>query len=383
MARLGDICKVCASSSRIDDETCWLLNLDMVEQQTGAILAYQVVHKDNLKGSIVQFSVEHVLYSKLRPNLNKVVLPDRAGYATSEMLPLLPDKKLVTREYLAYFLRSNGFVQWAVSKTAGAKMPRLGTKELLKKEIPLPSLDEQKKIATKFRTLEKLIAKRKQQLEKLDELLKARFVEMFGDVERNPYGIPTADMTSVCEIIDGDRGVNYPKQDEFSDCGYCLFLNAKNVTAEGFVFEHCLFISKEKDIALRKGKLQRGDVVLTTRGTIGNLAYYSSSVPFDNVRINSGMVILRMRHDVVSEIFFIEQFKLKLQSIKDKIASGSAQPQLPISTMKNIKLLIPTIKEQNQFAAFVEQIEKTKSTVQKSLDELRTLFDSLMQEYFG
>lgn len=190
-------------------------------------------------------------------------------------------------------------------------------------------------------------------------------------------------MTELCNIIDGDRGKNYPTQDEFSDEGYCLFLNAKNVTTNGFDFENCMFITKEKDELLRKGHLNRGDIVLTTRGTIGNLAFYDNSVSYENIRINSGMVILRMNHDLVSEHFFIEQFKMQLSLIKEKIASGSAQPQLPISTMNKIMMLVPSIELQNQFAAFVEQTEKTKTTISKSLEKLETLQKALMQEYFG
>ena len=148
--------------------------------------------------------------------------------------------------------------------------------------------------------------------------------------------------------------------DDFSDTGYCLFLNAKNVTATGFSFENRMFITKEKDDALHNGKLERGDVVLTTRGTLGNLAFYDDSVPFENVRINSGMVILRMKKSVMTEVFFMEQFKLQLQSIKGKIASGSAQPQLPISTMNKIRILLAPMALQEQFAAFVEQTDKSK-----------------------
>ena len=167
-------------------------------------------------------------------------------------------------------------------------------------------------------------------------------------------------MTDLCEIIDGDRGKNYPKQEEFSEVGFCLFLNAKNVTSNGFSFENCMYITEEKDKILRSGKLSRGDVVLTTRGTLGNLAYYDNSVPYEHMRINSGMVILRMKRDRIKERFFIEQFKMQLASIKEKIASGSAQPQLPISTMNKIKMLVPDVELQNQFVAFVGQTDKSK-----------------------
>ena len=264
----------------------------------------------------------------------------------------------------------------------GATRQKLTQTAMRKILIPQRSLQEQKRIVCELSKVQSIISARQQQLQKLDELVKARFVEMFGDPVRNSMGLPTEPMTTVCAIIDGDRGKNYPKQDEFSDTGYCLFLNAKNVTATGFSFESRMFITKEKDNALHNGKLERGDVVLTTRGTLGNLAFYDDSVPFENVRINSGMVILRMNKSVMTEVFFIEQFKLQLQSIKGKIASGSAQPQLPISTMNKIRILLAPMTLQEQFATFVEQTDKSKVAIQKALDEAQLLFDSLMQKYF-
>jgi type I restriction enzyme S subunit len=95
------------------------------------------------------------------------------------------------------------------------------------------------------------------------------------------------------KIIDGDRGKNYPPQNEFSQNVYCLFLNTKNVRQKGFDFSECQYISKERDELLRKGKLERNDTILTTRGTIGNIAFYDTNIAFDNIRINSGMVIIR------------------------------------------------------------------------------------------
>jgi len=102
------------------------------------------------------------------------------------------------------------------------------------------------------------------------------------------------------EIIDGDRGVNYPKQEEFFENEYCLFLNTGNVTQEGFNFNSCSFITKQKDDVLRKGKLKRKDVIITTRGTIGNATYYSDSIPFNQIRINSGMIILRAKNEIIT-----------------------------------------------------------------------------------
>jgi len=206
---------------------------------------------------------------------------------------------------------------------------------------------------------------------------------MFGEPTTNSLGLEMKPMTEICEIIDGDRGLNYPTASEFLKEGYCLFLNAKNVTSTGFNFDNCMFITKEKDTILRKGKLTRGDVVLTTRGTVGNLAFYNEDIQYDNIRINSGMVILRMKQHIVDEVYFIEQFKMQLDGIKNKISSGSAQPQLPISTMNKIQVILPSILKQKEFSTFVQQVDKLKFVVQQSLDETQKLFDSLMQKYFS
>lgn len=292
---------------------------------------------------------------------------------------VLKPKDMLDVDYLCYslmFYDVSGLVN-------GATRQKLTQADMRKMEIPLRPMSEQKRITAVINKVSDLISLRKQQLTKLDELVKARFVELFGDPTHNDKKISVLPMTELCEIIDGDRGKNYPKQEEFSENGFCLFLNAKNVTANGFSFENCTYITEEKDNLLRNGKLSRGDVVLTTRGTLGNLAFYDEGVPYEHIRINSGMVILRMKRGLITERFFIEQFKMQLASIKVKIASGSAQPQLPISTMNKIMLLVPDIEEQERFAAFVEQTDKSKLAVQQSLDKLETLKRSLMQKYFG
>ena len=264
----------------------------------------------------------------------------------------------IDRDYLYYYL--NYLSERIKSEGHGGIMIHTTKAEMEEREILLPEITYQKEIVKRIDGISRIIEKRKMELNLLDKLIKARFVEMFGDPIINSEKLPTMSMTDVCEIIDGDRGKNYPTADEFSDEGYCLFLNAKNVTASGFNFDNCMFVSKEKDESLRKGKLSRGDVVLTTRGTLGNLAFYTDEIPFENVRINSGMVILRMKKEVIDEVYFIEQFKMQLDDIKEKIASGSAQPQLPISTMNKIQVLIPDIEKQKEFSEFIKRVDKSK-----------------------
>ena len=317
----------------------------------------------------------------------------RVGLLSAEMLPAALNQRVacirirnpavIYKPFLFHLLNSDYFENKCILASQGVAQKNMSTEWLKEYPIPSFSMDKQMEIASIFDKIDDLIASRKEQVRNMDQAVKSRFIELFGDPVSNSMGLPTEPMTTICAIIDGDRGKNYPKQDEFSDTGYCLFLNAKNVTATGFSFENRMFITKEKDDALHNGKLERGDVVLTTRGTLGNLAFYDDSVPFENVRINSGMVILRMKKSVMTEVFFMEQFKLQLQSIKGKIASGSAQPQLPISTMNKIRILLAPMALQEQFAAFVEQTDKSKLAVQKGLQELEILKKSLMQQYFG
>ncbi len=158
------------------------------------------------------------------------------------------------------------------------------------------------------------------------------------------------------EIIDGDRGTNYPKKEDFSPSGYCLFLNTKNVRSDGFSFSEMEFISKEKDESLRKGKLRRGDVVLTTRGTIGNTGFYDDSVAFDHIRINSGMLILPTRCDATGG-----QLPLPLSSNQENfrtqreaIVSGAAQPQLPIRSLNEATIPLAPLATQQAIVAEIE-----------------------------
>ncbi|HHK6950901.1 TPA: restriction endonuclease subunit S, partial [Streptococcus pneumoniae] len=146
---------------------------------------------------------------------------------------------------------------------------------------------EQKLIAKKLNTISQIYDFRKIQSEKFNELVKSRFNEMFG--ENKIF----ESIDNLFDIIDGDRGKNYPKSDELFSEEYCLFLNTKNVTKNGFSFDTKQFITKTKDKLLRKGKLERYDIVLTTRGTVGNVAYYDELIKYKHLRINSGMVILR------------------------------------------------------------------------------------------
>lgn len=267
-------------------------------------------------------------------------------------------RNIKDRDYIFNALKAKS--EYLKNRGTGSTFKAINKNILEDVEIPIVST-EKRDIEIKVLNKLNIVKKQKEkELSKLDTLIKARFVEMYGDPIINNKHLTEVSMTQICQIIDGDRGKNYPHAKDFESEGYCLFLNAKNVTKNGFNFENCSYISKERDELLRKGRVERGDIVLTTRGTIGNLALYTNDIPYERLRINSGMVILRMDHTKVLDRFFIEQFKMQLEKIKLKVASGSAQPQLPVSTMNKIKIVLPSTKAQNEFASFVQQVDKSK-----------------------
>lgn len=188
---------------------------------------------------------------------------------------------------------------------------------------------------------------------------------MFGEVSN----FETID--SIFEVIDGDRGKNYPKSDDFLTNGYCLFLNTKNVTKNGFDFLKIQFITEDKDHLLRQGKLQRGDIILTTRGTIGNVAYYGDEIQYKHIRINSGMVILRNKKYTFNPRYIL--YVLQEQNLYAREISGSAQPQLPIARLKKISCPLPPLALQNEFADFVKEVDKSQFVGQQSINLWRKL----------
>ena len=187
----------------------------------------------------------------------------------------------------------------------------------------------------------------------------------------------------MAEIIDGDRGKNYPQQHEFLDEGYCLFLNTGNVTKAGFSFDSNQFISKEKCDLLRKGKLQRHDIVYTTRGTVGNAAHYSDSIPYEHVRINSGMVIIRPKEAIVCTEFLYQILKSDYyRPFFRKHCTGSAQPQLPIKNFSTIELDLPDLPVQCRIAGILSTYDDLIENNQKQIKLLEEAAQRLNKEWF-
>ena len=173
-------------------------------------------------------------------------------------------------------------------------------------KIALPPLPEQRRIVAKIDSLSEKSRRARDNLDHLPRLVEkykqAILAAAFsGELSPNAADWHRCTISDVCVLIDGDRGPNYPKREDYQTSGYCLFLSTKNVRPHGFDFSECQFLSEKKHRILHKGTLSRGDVVITTRGTIGNVACYAPDIPYDVVRINSGMLILRPNQRIGGE----------------------------------------------------------------------------------
>ena len=373
--KLGDIAPI-RQGAGSDEFPCWLLNLDMVESNTGRIIEYLYVQSDEIGASTVAFDTSNVLYSKLRPYLNKVVLPDRPGFATSEMLPLMPDTAIITREYLTHFLRSPRFVGYINEKTSGAKMPRANTADLRAAEIDCPSIEQQTSIVGILERLTQIIELRQRQLRTLDTLIKARFVEMFGECSKT-VSIGTSGLT----ISDGNYSSKYPRSDEFVERGI-PFIRANNMRSGTIIDDDMYYITPEKHSILLKGHLKANDILVSTRGNIGIIAL----VPDRHTDSNINAQIVLLRDEVGRFIPHYLLWALQTESVKTqftRLQTGTALKQLPVGRLEQVVIQEPPLSEQQVFSDFAKQVDKSKATIQSALQKTQTLFDSLMQQYFG
>lgn len=167
--RMDEVAPVINYKGNFKQNEIWLLNLDMVESNTGKIIAYNYVTASEVGSSTCTFDTTNVLYSKLRPYLNKVVIPKEIGYATSEMMPLQPVKGILDRYYLAYMLRNKVFVDYISEKVSGAKMPRVTMNDFRDFKVPIPPIELQNQFANFVIEVDKLKFEMEKSLKELED----------------------------------------------------------------------------------------------------------------------------------------------------------------------------------------------------------------------
>ena len=259
----------------------------------------------------------------------------------------------------------------------GATRQKLTQTAMRKMLIPQRSLQEQKRIVCELSKVQSIISARQQQLQKLDELVKARFVEMFGDPISNPHGFDKVDLSELADIKIGPFGSLLHKED-YIEGGYAL-LNPSHIIDGKIAPDSKLTVSREKYEELSAYRLKAGDVVMGRRGEMGRCAV----VPCDGYLCGTGSLLIRTKGDVTADyIQKIISFPSFKKAIED-MAVGQTMPNLNVPIVSSFQIIKPPIEVQHSYYAFVEQTDKSKAVIQKALDEAQLLFDSLMQKYFG
>lgn len=304
------------------------------------------------------------------------------------------DKTDINQDYLYIWLESDkNKIQ---QNTNGSTMVHITKNMMEERRISLPTQDEQSAIGTLFRTLDDLLASYKDNLINYQSLKATMLSKMFSKVGQTVPEIrldgfkgdwECLKIAEIFQIIDGDRGKSYPGESDFYSVGHTLFLDTGNVKKSGLDFSTTKFISEEKDKELRNGKLILGDFILTSRGTLGNVAYYNENIQkrYSSVRINSAMLILRpLLGDKISPDYILAVLRGNLISDFMKVNQvGSAQPHITKKEFSKIKVLVPSnIREQQAIGAYFSNLDNLINSHQEKISQLETLKKKLLQDMF-
>lgn len=309
-------------------------------------------------------------------SINNPIFVEEPFWNVDTAFGLITKKEILLPKYLYYFCVKFDFLKLNKAVT----IPSLTKSDILKIEINVPKIEKQQKIVSTLDLLQSIITHRRTQLEKLDLLVKARFVEMFGTYPANEYD------WEIGTIRDLVTEVRYGSSRKASDnnSGKYPYLRMNNITYSG---ELDLSDTKTIDIPdkeLPKCTVRKGDVLFNrtnSKELVGKTCVYNR----DEKMVLAGFIIRirlneKMLPDVLSS-FLNTDFSKKMLLEMCKTAIGQAN--INAQEMQNIGIYIPPIELQEKFVTFKRQVDKSKATVQKALDEAQLLFDSLMQEYFG
>ena len=368
MARLGDICEI-LDSKRIP--------ITASNRKAGIYPYYGA-------NGIQDYVDDYIFDDEL------VLLAEDGGYFGSIDKPIayrvsgkcwvnnhahvLKPKAILDVDYLCYSLMFRD-VSNIVNGATRQKLTQADMREI---EIPLLTLGEQLAIVEKLNKIFALISLRKQQLSKLDELVKSRFVELFGTIHDNKLGYEIKTLQDVCEQIKDGTHQTPTYTDDYVN-GY-KFLSSKDVTTGKIDWTHLKYIPEELHNELyARIAPKKGDILLAKNGTTGIAAIVDRDEIFD---IYVSLALLRpIEINVVYLWAAINAVETKQQF--DSSLKGIGVPNLHLGEIKKARIIVPPIELQNQFADFVEQIDKSKFEIQKSLEKLETLKKALMQKYFG
>ncbi len=302
------------------------------------------------------------------------------------------EKSVCARYFFYHFQKI--FPRQVFAMSAKTSVDSIRRNMIAQLNMALPSINEQKKITQFFTLIDSRIEKQNQLVNVLKSYKRGLLARLFpkkGDtVPELRFKEFTADweqrkLSDIVDVLDGDRGKNYPTSIDFDDSGHTLFLNASNVTNGGFLFQDNQFITEEKSNSMGNGKLEEDDIVITSRGSLGHIAWYnadiSRSVPY--ARINSGMLILRNKKEVETEYLYHFMKSDKGQSQISFMSFGSAQPQLTKKGVESLEVVLPPKSdEQLKIGDYFEYLDHLITLHQQKLDMYTTVKKYLLQKMF-
>ena len=355
-ARLKDVAPSRSSDRKFaPEEEVWHLTLDQIESNTGEIINKQIKPAKEAGSSTYVFDENNVLYSKLRPYLNKVVCPTESGIATTELIPLRPNQELIDRRYLTYYLRSPEFVRFASATVAGVKMPRVIMKTFWEHELPLPPLKEQRRIVE---ILDQADALRKQRAEadkKAARILPALFYQMFGDPVSNPRGLRKEPLKKLIKVKSG----NFLPAKEMDPVGKYPVYGGNGIS--GY---HSEFMFEEPVIVL------------------GRVGVYCGAVHYSKPRswVTDNALYVSEKSDELLDGYLLEALRL---ADLNQYAGRAGQPLISGSRIYPVEILVPDLQLQRDFAERSQGVEELLDRERRSLDQLNKLFRTLLYRAFS
>ena len=287
-------------------------------------------------------------------------------------------KDKILPEYLVKAFDSKEVKDFIDKNSSGTTVGTFTIQTAKKMEISLPSLGEQREIIDKVTKIETIIKQRKQELQLLDDLIKARFVEMFGTLDNPADEFEKATLKELCnKITDGKHGGCTSEEGTQR-----YFVGAREIYDDEVHYDTAPEINVEEfEKDYKRCNIEIGDfLIVNTGATIGK-----SAIAFDerteHTLLQKSVALLKVKKDKLNPVFLKWCYRVNTRMYM--VESASAQPNLLLSKIKGTVIYVPSIALQNQFADFVRAVDKSKVAVQKALDETQILFDSLMQKYFG
>lgn len=333
------------------------------------------------------------LYQRLAPQKDDILLAKNGTTGVAALVDkeeifdiyvslalIRPDKNKIIPKYLLYAINSESSKRYFDSHLKGVGVPNLHLTHIRETPISVPDFRTQEEIIERLDKVSDLIAKRRQQLEKLDLLVKARFTEMFGSCKTNPKNWSVCNLGEVAQVGSSKRVF----VEELKESGIPFYRGTEvGALAEGKEIKPELFITEEhyQKLCDATGKPQIGDLLMPSICSDGRIWVVNSEEPF---YFKDGRVL--WIHDInkdFNSIFLLYTLKDRIMMDYDSIASGTTFAELKIFSLKQCKVFVAPIELQNKFADFVEKTEKTKTSIRESLTKLETLKKALMQEYFG